>query len=83
MKARTFRPSPPLTRQTLRHSFDRAISHLVRADHQFSIDGPRRKIHWEEALEHLREARGSLEEAVGVLEAMLLVVYPPPDGGTD
>lgn len=73
-RARVHRQQP-LTRQTISSALDRATAHLVRADHQFSIPGPRQKEHWQATLRHLVEARGSLEEAMGVLESSYVALY--------
>jgi hypothetical protein len=71
MKTYKLRPAAPLSKQTISDALDRATSHLVRAEYQFKIPGPRRYDHWTRALEHLYEARGAFEEAAGVLEALL------------
>lgn len=77
MKTYKLRPAAPLSKRTISDALDRATSHLVRAEHQFKILGPRQRDHWTQALEHLYEARGAFEEAAGVLEAMLLDLYGP------
>jgi hypothetical protein len=81
MKNNTHRPTPPLSKYTIADALDRATSHIVRAEYQFTIAGPRQKEHWERALEHLKWTRGALEEAAGVLETMLVTLYGPREGG--
>lgn len=76
-RVRVHRQSP-LTRQTISDALDRATAQLVRAEYQFSIAGPRQKEHWDAALHHLKEARGALEEAWGVLESSYVARYGPP-----
>lgn len=81
MKPQTNRPTAPLSRYTIADALDRCTSHLVRAHYQFTIQGPRQKEHYERALEHLKWARGALEEASGVLELLIVTIYGPGKGG--
>lgn len=74
-------PTPPLSKETISDAMERATAHLCRAAYQFEIPGPRREDHWTRALDHLYVARGAFEEAVGVLEAMLVTLYGPREGG--
>lgn len=72
--------TPPLTKQTIGNLLDSATSHLVRADHQFRIQGPRQKDHWEQTRQHLIWARGHLDEASAVLDYLLVILYGPLHG---
>jgi hypothetical protein len=65
------RPTKPLDRYTVNDALDRATSHLVRAEYQFTIPGPHRLDHYKRAQTHLVYARTALEEAAGVLDALL------------
>lgn len=77
MKSADQRPSKPLDKYTINDALDRATSHLIRADYQFGIPGPRQRDHWEAAIIHLKTSRGALEEALNVLEAIYVGLYGP------
>lgn len=70
-------PAKPLTKRTVSDALDRATAHLVRAEWQYSIPGPRQRDHWERAIAHLAETRGALEEAMAVLQVTYATLYGP------
>lgn len=77
MKSIDQRPVRPLDKYTVNNALDQATAHLLRADYQFGIPGPRQRDHWESAITHLKISQGALVEALNVLEAIYVGIYGP------